>query len=743
MKTTLSLDEINRIVYAYHHDPFDILGAHLVSWKKKQVVAIRAFLPQAQKADVLIGENSYPMVKLHQDGFFEAICTDQHEIVSYRLHLVTHEGNEQTIVDPYSFWPILSDFDLQLLTEGNHHQSYEKLGAHIMTIGDVQGTFFAVWAPNAQRVSVIGDFNRWDERRHPMRVRGGSGIWELFIPGIQQGALYKYEIKTQRGHRLQKSDPYAYYSEIRPHTGSIVYDIDQYEWDDTAWLETRAQTDPLKNPLSIYEVHLGSWKRVPEEDNRFLTYRELAPLLVEYVKKMGYTHIELMPISEHPFDGSWGYQVIGYFAPTSRYGEPDDFMYFVDYCHQNGIGVILDWVPAHFPKDAHGLARFDGTALYEYEDPRMGEHKDWGTLIFNYGRNEVRNFLIANGLFWLEKYHIDGLRVDAVASILYLDYSRKSGEWVPNQYGGNENLEAIAFLRHFNELCYQYHPGVMTIAEESTAFPMVSRPTYVGGLGFRLKWNMGWMHDTLYYFARDPVHRKYHHNALTFGMVYAFTENFCLVISHDEVVHGKGSMINKMPGDMWQKFANLRLYYSFMFTHPGKNLLFMGCEFGQWREWSEERSLDWHLLDQEPHQKLQQFVSDLNHLYRSEPALYECDFGPEGFAWIDLNDWEHSVISYIRRAADPQDYLIVACNFTPVPRHGYRVGVPEGGDYSEILNSDAEVYGGSNLGNQGGVHAEQIPWHGRPFSLCLTLPPLSVCVFKPQHPPVQDVPSSL
>ena len=734
MKTSLSTDEISRIVYADHYDPFQVLGAHVVSWQGRQAVAIRAMLPHAQEAHVLAEDGqAYEMARVHPDGLFEGICADRSELFGYRLQVTDHNGNEHVIIDPYSFWPMLSDYDLQLLGEGNHYQSYEKLGAHTMDVGGVAGTLFAVWAPDAQRVSVVGDFNAWDERRHPMRVRGGSGVWELFIPGIGEGTLYKYEIKGQGGQRFQKADPHAYFAEMRPQTASIVYDIDQYEWHDEAWIARRAQTDPLHGPLSIYEVHLGSWMRVPEEGDRFLTYRELAPKLVEYVKEMGYTHIELLPVAEHPLDASWGYQVIGYFAPTSRYGTPDGFMVFVDHCHQNGIGVILDWVPAHFPRDAHGLSYFDGTPLYEHGDPRMGEHRDWGTLIFNYGRNEVRNFLIASGLFWLDKYHVDGLRVDAVASMLYLDYSRQPGEWVPNAYGGNENLEAIAFLRRFNELCYQYYPGIVTIAEESTAFPAVSRPTYLGGLGFSFKWNMGWMNDTLAYMEKDPLYRKYHHNALTFGLIYAFTENFIQVISHDEVVHGKRSMLDKMPGDMWQKFANLRLYYGFMFTHPGKKLLFMGCDLGQWREWSEARSLDWDLLQWEPHQKLQRFVADLNRLYRSEPALYERDFSPQGFEWIDLHDWENSILSYIRRAADPNDYLVIVCNFTPVPRYGYRIGVPEHGPYVELLNSDAAQYWGSNVGNKGGFCSDPIPWQGRPCSLNLTLPPLSVTIFKPVH----------
>ncbi len=731
----LSQEDINRIVFAYHHDPFRVLGAHEIEVDDEPAVAVRAFLPEAQEAFVLETKGKkqveHPMEKLHPDGLFEATVPDRQQVFSYKLKLVDSEGQAVTIRDPYSFMPVLGELDLQLLGEGNHYQSYEKLGAHVRAVDGVTGTHFAVWAPNAQRVSLVGDFNRWDGRRHPMRTLGGTGIWELFVPGLGPGTVYKYEIKGPQGQLIEKADPHGYYAELRPKSASIVYDIDQYQWGDQAWMEKRAQTDPLEGPISIYEVHLGSWKRVPEENDRFLTYRELAHQLVDYVKQQGYTHIELLPVNEHPLDASWGYQVIGYFAPTSRFGTPDDFMYFVDYCHRNGIGVILDWVPAHFPRDGHGLVRFDGTALYEHADPRKAEHKDWGTLIFNYGRNEVRNFLISSGLFWLDKYHIDGLRVDAVASMLYLDYSRQPGEWEPNMYGGNENLEAIAFIRRFNELCYEYHPGIMTIAEESTAFGGVSKPTYLGGLGFNLKWNMGWMNDSLRYIAKEPVHRKYHHNDLTFGLVYAFSENFVLVVSHDEVVHGKGSLLGKMPGDMWQQLANLRLYLSFMFTHPGKKLLFMGADIGQWSEWSEARSLDWHLLQWEPHQKLQRFVADLNHLYQSEPALHQVDFSPEGFEWIDFHDWERSVIAYIRRAKDPDDHLVIACNFTPVPRQGYRLGVPELCHYAEVLNSDSAEYWGSNLGNQGGFPSEPIPWQGKPYSLELTLPPLATCIFKP------------
>ncbi|OGW23333.1 MAG: 1,4-alpha-glucan branching enzyme, partial [Nitrospirae bacterium GWC2_46_6] len=589
---------------------------------------------------------------------------------------------------------VLTDFDLHLIGEGTHYKNYEKLGAHVVEIDGVKGVHFSVWAPNAKRVSLIGNFNHWDGKKHPMKLLGDSGIWETFIPGLGEGELYKFEIKSKYGgYKEQKADPFAFYFEVRPKSAAIVYSIeDKHKWQDSEWMETRRKTNRLESPVSIYEVHPGSWMRVPEENNRFLTYRELADKLIPYVKELGYTHIELLPLMEHPLDVSWGYQVIGYFAPTSRFGRPEDFMYFIDECHQNGIGVIMDWVPAHFPKDAHGLGFFDGTCLYEHEDPKKGEHKEWGTLVFNYGRREVANYLISNALFWLDKYHIDGLRVDAVASMLYLDYSREPGEWIPNIYGGNENLEAVAFVKRFNEVVHQYHPGVLTIAEESTSWPAVSRPTYVGGLGFSMKWNMGWMHDTIEYFSKDPVYRKFHTNSLTFSMLYAFTENFILPFSHDEVVHGKRSMFDKMPGDMWQKFAGLRTLYGYMYGHPGKKLLFMGSEFGQWSEWNSEESLDWHLLEYEPHQRLHRFVRDLNELYKSEPAMHEVDSEWYGFEWIDFNDSESSVISFIRRAKNPDDFLVFVFNLTPVPRFGYRLGVPNSGFYKEVLNSDSEIY---------------------------------------------------
>ena len=634
----------------------------------------------------------------------------------------------------YQFPQILTEFDLHLIGEGTHYKNYEKLGAHVREVKGVNGVHFAVWAPNAEAVSVIGDFNKWDGNSHKMRMLGSSGIWEIFIPGLSEAEIYKFNIKSKSGEVLEKADPYAFSSEIRPKSASIVYDIDKYTWNDAKWLSEREHHNALDAPISMYEVHLGSWMRVPEDGNRYLTYRELAKKLAEYVKEMGYTHVQLMPVTEYPLDASWGYQTIGYFAPTSRFGKPEEFMYFVDYMHQNGIGIILDWVPAHFPKDGHGLARFDGTCLYEHADPRKGEHQDWGTLIFNYGRNEVRNFLLSNALFWLDKYHIDGLRVDAVASMIYLDYSRQPGEWIPNQYGGNENLEAIDFLKRFNEVLHSTHPGVLTIAEESTAWTGVSRPTYLGGLGFSLKWNMGWMNDTLRYFSKDPIHRKYEHDNLTFSLLYAFTENFILVLSHDEVVHGKRSLLDKMPGDFQQRFANLRALYGYMYGHPGKKLLFMGGEIGQWWEWNHYESVHWHLLQYESHHGLQRYVRDLNRLYQSEPALYEVDFDYHGFEWIDFRDAEGSIISFIRRGKNPEDFLVFVYNFTPVARMGYRVGVPKGGFYKEVMNSDSGSYWGGNMGNFGGIWADEMPWHGRAASLSLTIPPLSMVVMKPIIP---------
>jgi 1,4-alpha-glucan branching enzyme len=621
----------------------------------------------------------------------------------------------------------LSDFDQYLIGEGTHERAYEKLGAHLVSFAGQKGVVFAVWAPNASQVSVVGDFNSWDSQQHPMQS-SNSGIWSLFIPGLQEHTVYKYRIVTQQGEQFDKSDPFGFAMELRPATGSVVANLDRYQWRDADWLEQRAERQSLNSPISIYEVHLGSWKR--REDGTWLSYLELAEELISYVVEMGYTHIELLPIAEYPFDGSWGYQVLGFFAPTSRYGSPQDFMYFIDQCHQQGIGVILDWVPAHFPKDGAGLNYFDGTHLYAHADPRQGEHQDWGTMIFNYGRNEVRSFLISNALFWIEKYHIDGLRVDAVASMLYLDYSRNEGEWLPNEHGGRENLAAISFLRKANEVVHGLFPGVLTIAEESTSWPMVSRPTWLGGLGFSLKWNMGWMHDTLTYMRHEPIHRKFHHNEMTFGMLYAFHENFILPLSHDEVVHGKAALVSKMPDDDWQRFANLRAYFGFMWTYPGKKLLFMGGDFGQWQEWNHDTGLEWAALQAENHQGMQRFVRDLNLVYKAEPALWENDFTWEGFSWIDANDSDNSVFSFIRRAKNTDELLITVCNFTPVLRKQYRIGAPKGGQWRELINSDLQQYWGGGHCN-GLLNAVPEPSHGLGHTLELTLPPLSVLILKP------------
>jgi len=625
---------------------------------------------------------------------------------------------------------LLTKDDLYLFNEGSHYRLYEKLGSHPLTIDGQEGTYFAIWAPDAKQVSVIGDFNGWNRASHLLQQRGQSGIWEGFVPDVGKGTLYKYHITSRyKGFKVVKADPFAVHSETAPKTASIVWNL-EYEWGDQEWMEKRHERNALDAPMAIYEVHLGSWRRVIEEDNRPLTYREMAPQLTEYVNQMGFTHVEFLPVMEHPFFGSWGYQITGYFAPTSRYGTPQDFMFLIDYLHQHGIGVILDWVPSHFPTDEHGLGFFDGTHLYEHAYPQKGFHPDWSSYIFNYGRKEVQSFLLSSAFFWLDKYHADGLRVDAVASMLYLDYSRKKGEWMPNEYGGRENLEAITFLRRFNKDVYKSYPDVQTTAEESTAWPMVSRPTYVGGLGFGMKWDMGWMHDTLQYITKDPIYRKYHHNELTFRMLYAFTENFVLPLSHDEVVHGKGSLLGKMPGDDWQKFANLRLLLGYMYAQPGKKLLFMGAELGQWREWHHDESLDWHLLKYQRHTEVKKWVENLNRLYRSEPALYELDCEPAGFEWIDGSDVEHSVISFMRKGKSTGSIVIVVCNFTPMTLFNYKVGAPYGGFWAEILNSDAKQYGGSGQGNLGGVKAAAVHWHGRPYSLNITVPPLAAVFFK-------------
>ena len=720
-------DAIKALINSELGAPETVLGRH----QSKAGVSIRTFRPWASTIQLINDETkkTVEMEKLNEVGLFVASVDPTWADVPYHFEAKTFHNTTEIYTDPYIFAPLLSDYDLYLFGEGRHHEIYEKLGAHPREIDGISGINFAVWAPNAYKVSVVGDFNRWDSRTHTMQRRGDTGVWEIFIPNIEVGIAYKYDIRSHnRGYHAEKADPYGFYSEVRPNTASIVWDIDQYQWQDDQWMTNRAETDALKQPMNIYEIHLGSWKL--NEKNEYFTYRELADDLIPYLVDMGYTHIELLPVTEHPLDASWGYQVIGYFAPTSRFGAPDDFMYFVDTCHQNNIGVILDWVPAHFPKDGHGLNYFDGTHLYSHEDPRKGEQLDWGTMIFNYGRNEVRNFLVANALFWLKKYHLDGLRVDAVSSMIYLDFSREEGQWIPNEHGSNENLEALAFLREFNEAVYAEAPGAVTIAEESTSWAMVSRPTYIGGLGFTFKWNMGWMHDTLKYMQRDPIFRRFHHNQITFALLYAFSENFVLSLSHDEVVHGKGSLIGKMPGDYWQQFAQLRLLFGYQYTQVGKVLNFMGAEFGQFSEWSEARSLDWHLLGYEKHAQLQNWVKDLNHFYREQPALYQVDFEEDGFRWIDANDADHSTYSYIRYAEDQDDFLIIVLNFTPIVRENYLLGVPSGGFYQEVLNSDAEHYGGSNVGNLGGVQSEEVEHHALPHRISLRLPPLGILILK-------------
>jgi 1,4-alpha-glucan branching enzyme len=732
---TLSAGEIKALVEGGHEDVFAVLGPHALAGRQ---VVIRAFLPHATAVTVIPASSSAlpprPMQRVHDAGVFEAVYQDVDGTFPYRLAVTDGGGAVVEVEDPYRFASSLSEYDRHLLAEGTHYEAHDKLGAHPTVTDGVAGVVFAVWAPNARRVSVVGDFNAWDGRRHVMRLHPANGIWEIFVPDVAEGARYKFEIRSRSGEPIAlKSDPYAFaFEPDTPRTAAVVCPLQTYGWRDAGWMQARARVLPYEGPVSIYEVHLGSWMRVPAEGDRFLTYTELAERLGAYVRDMGYTHVELLPVMEHPFYGSWGYQVIGYFAPTRRHGTPADFMAFVDSLHEQGIGVILDWVPAHFPKDPHGLGYFDGTHLYEHADARMGEHADWGTLIFNYGRNEVANFLLGNALFWLDRYHADGLRVDAVASMLYLDYSRKAGEWLPNEYGGRENVAAMSFLRRLNELAHRDRPGIVVAAEESTSWPMVSRPTYLGGLGFGFKWSMGWMHDVLDYMSRDPVHRKYHHNRLTFGLLYAFSENFILPLSHDEVVHGKGSLLQKMPGDEWQRFANLRSLYGFMYGHPGKKLLFMGGEIAQSREWNHDRSLDWHLLDEGPfHAGVQRLVRDLNHLYREQRALHELDFDPAGFQWIDCSDWEQSILAFLRRARVPSDFVVVACNFTPIVRHRYRVGVPQAGFYRELLNTDAAAYAGSNVGNAGGVHSEPVAAQGQPHSIVLTLPPLAVLFLKP------------
>ena len=718
--------ELTAIVEARHGDPFAVLGMH----KTAAGLCVRAMLPGAQQMSVIesaTGTVAADGVQIRPEGLFVASIPDRPEPFRYRLR-VASGGVAREFDDIYRFTPVLGELDLHLLAEGNHFASYQKLGAHRITHEGIEGVAFAVWAPNASSVSVVGDFDAWDGRRMSMRRRGSTGYWELFVPGLRPGHLYKYQIHGPQGQLLPlKADPQAERAERPPNTASIVADAPGHVWQDGAWMTERWRANDREAPIAIYEVHLGSWRR--SENNRYLTYRELAAELVPYVAEMGFTHIELMPVMEYPFDGSWGYQPISLFAPTSRYGLPDDFRAFVDACHQSGIGVLLDWVPGHFPNDPHGLGRFDGTALYEHADPRQGFHRDWNTLIYNYGRREVSNFLLSSALYWLREFHIDGIRVDAVASMLYLDYSRPEGEWIPNAYGGRENLEAIAFLRRVNELIFGETNGATSIAEESTAWPMVSRPTYVGGLGFGYKWNLGWMHDTLRYMSTDPIYRKYNHNDLSFGLLYAFHENFILALSHDEVVHGKGSLIGRMPGDTWQRFANLRAYYGFMWTHPGKKLLFMGCEFGQDWEWNHDTGLDWQALGHPLHEGVKRLVCDLNHLYRSAPALHRLDADADGFQWVDVSNAEQSVISFLRRGRGPHELALVVCNFTPVPREDYLIGVPHAGRWRERINTDAFDYGGSGIGNAGEVHAEPHPSHGHSHAVRLRIPPLATLIF--------------
>ena len=722
--------DVSALAGGDHWDPFAVLGMHVGA--EDGAVVVRAFLPWAEQVFVLDLDRgrAIELAKIDSTGVFAGAVADDGHTFRYRLKVVTASG-EAEIDDPYRFPPVLGDMDIHLLAEGTHYRSYDKLGAHPREIEGVAGTSFAVWAPNAKRVSVVGDFNGWDGRIHPMRVHHGTGIWEIFLPGVAPGALYKYEIKTRDGAILVKSDPYAIAAEHRPLTASIVSDFGDTAPIPDAWRDARRATNDQRAPVSIYEVHLGSWRRKPEENARSLTYLELADELVPYVKDMGFSHVELLPIAEYPFDGSWGYQPTGLYAPTSRYGSPEDFQALVRRFHEAGIGVILDWVGGHFPDDPHGLAQFDGTHLYEHHDPRIGRHRDWDTLVYNFGRREVANFLLSNALYWFDRFGVDGLRCDAVAAMLYRDYSREPGEWIPNEFGGRENLEAIEFLKRLNTIVYDRYPHAMTVAEESTAWPMVSRPVHLGGLGFGYKWNMGWMNDTLRYMARDPIHRRFHHDDLTFGLLYAFTENFILPLSHDEVVHGKGSLLAKMPGDRWQQFANLRAYLGFMFGHPGKKLLFMGGEFAQNDEWSHDKSLDWHLLAYPEHAGMQRLVRDLNHLYRDAPALHELDCEAEGFAWLGCHDQDQSVLSFLRRSADGRDVAVVVCNFTPVARRGYRVGVPFAGSYTEALNTDSTHYGGSDVGNAGQVDADAMPWHGQSHSVSLTVPPLSTLVLRP------------
>ena len=757
MHTTVSLQDVRRLVDGHHPDASALLGPHAIDYRGRSATSVRSYQPGAASVAIIDRESGIrrPMRKIHPGGVFEAICDwspwasgdhvrrdnghndrsdvrPTHSATSTRYSLETTDtaGNVRQTIDPYAVPSRFGETDRFLFGQGNHYELYNLLGAHPTTVDGVDGVHFAVWAPNARSVQVIGDFNSWDGRTHIARVMENHGVWELFVPGVKAGDKYKFRVQSPDGRYLDKTDPVGFAAELPPRTASIVADLSTYAWNDGDWLAARAERDPMHTPMNVYEVHLGSWRKGGDRTHGWLDYRDLAHQLVEYCHRMNFTHVELMPVSEHPFTGSWGYQTVGYFAPTSRHGEPDDFMYFVDHLHQNGIGVLVDWVPAHFPKDEHGLAKFDGTALYEHADTRQGEHPDWGTLIFNYGRNEVRNFLVANALFWLDKYHIDGLRVDAVASMLYLDYSREAGEWVPNQHGGRENLEAIDFLKQFNAAVHERHPGVVTVAEESTAWPGVSRPLYDGGLGFTYKWNMGWMNDTLRYMRKEPIHRGHHQNELTFSLIYAFTENFMLPLSHDEVVHGKGALLSQMPGDMWQKFANLRLLYSYMWTHPGKKLLFMGGELGMWNEWDHDRGVEWELLDFDTHRGVQTMISDLNKLVVDNPALHELDFTGDGFEWVDCQNAQDSTLVYLRKPKSDAPAMLVACNFTPVVREGYPIGVPQSGTWTEVFNSDSDRYGGTNVGNHPACATTGRPHHGRPDSIQANLPPLGVTIFR-------------
>ncbi|GDY23345.1 1,4-alpha-glucan branching enzyme GlgB [Verrucomicrobiota bacterium] len=733
----LSNSELESLLQARHSHPHQLLGMHPLGDGSGLVA--RALAPHASSVEVVPTHDArkprFKLKRIHPAGVFEGTTKDATHVYAYDLAVTDAHGHRRQQRDPYSFFPSLGETDLFLFGQGNENRIYDKLGAHLREVDGVHGTSFAVWAPDAQRVSVVGEFNNWDGRVHPLRNLGSSGVWEIFLPGVGEGAHYKYEIRNIHGQIVLKTDPYGFFFEAAPKNASIVWNTKKFQWNDQAWLARRRQQDPLRAPLSIYEVHLGSWKKKNAAES--LSYRELAPALIEHVRELGFTHVEFLPVAEHAYYPSWGYQVTGFYSPTNRFGTPDDFQFLVNALHEAGIGIIVDWVPAHFPRDDWSLAQFDGTALYEHADPRKGAHQDWGTLIFNYGRHEVSNFLTANALFWLERYHIDGLRVDAVASMLYLDYSRKAGEWIPNKYGGRENLEAVDFFRKFNHLVHTEHPGVLTIAEESTAWPLVTRPPYLGGLGFSLKWNMGWMHDTLDYFHRDPVHRKYHQHDLTFATLYQHTENFVLPLSHDEIVYGKGSLVNKMPGDEWQQFANLRALLGYQWTFPGKKLLIMGGEFGQRNEWNANAQLDWELLATGPyHAGTQRFVTDLNRLYQSHPALWQGDFETSGFYWIDCSDTEQSILSYIRQNPDGTSRLLVILNLTPAARYHYRLGLPAAGYWRELLNSDATIYAGSGVGNLGGVTAQAQPSHNQPFSAEFTLAPLSLTVFRADAPTV-------